>query len=154
MAGVILAAAGLIRMGYSEKMRFIVDPDVMIPAIGQGALAIEARESDSNVLERLSFLNDPLTETCVRVERAFLERMGGGCQVPMAAYCAPLGSGFRFTAAVVHPDGKPMFREQYVTDSIKPVDGSQIADLLIQKGASRILREVLGRNWHPGLMLP
>jgi hydroxymethylbilane synthase len=150
MAGVILAAAGLIRMGYLEKMSFIIDPEVMIPAIGQGALAIEARKSDSKLLERLSFLNDLLTETCVKVERAFLQRMGGGCQVPMAAYCAPRGNGFQFTAAVVHPDGKPMFHEQYVTDSINPDDGSQIADLLIHKGASRILKEVLGRDWRPG----
>jgi len=153
MSGVILAAAGLIRMGYSEKLRCFLDPEVMIPAIGQGALAIETREGDAKTIEMLYFLNDPTTAVCVSVERTFLQRMGGGCQVPMAAYCAPSGSnGFIFSAAVVHPDGSPMIRDDYVARSITPEDGARVADILLGRGASKILREVLGRTWQPGLV--
>lgn len=153
MSGVILAAAGLIRMGYLDKLQCFLDPEVMIPAIGQGALAIETREGDAHALEMLSFLNDPTTAVCVSVERAFLQRMGGGCQVPMAAYCTQSGSnGFSFGAAVVHPNGSPMIRDHFVSESVSPEDGARIADLLMDRGASRILKEVLGGDWQPGAM--
>ncbi len=150
LAGVVLAAAGLLRMGYSRHIASYLDPSVFIPAIGQGALAVETREDDAVVREKVAALNDNMTEKCVEVERAFLCRMGGGCQVPMAAHCIPLNGGFRCLAAVVHPSGHPRVQDEYRGDSIDVKDGALLAEKLLDRGASEILKKVLGRDWEPG----
>ncbi len=87
LAGVILAAAGIIRLGFADRITSYLELDLVIPAIGQGALAIETRANDEATNRVALTLNHPDTAVCVGVERAFLQRMGGGCQVPMAAHC-------------------------------------------------------------------
>ncbi len=150
LAGIVLAAAGLLRMGYSRRIASYLDPNVFIPAIGQGALAVETREDDAVVGEKVAALNDHITEKCVEMERAFLYRMGGGCQVPMAAHCMSVDGGFRCLAAVVHPSGHPRVQDEYVGNSIDVKDGALLAEKLLSRGASEILKKVLGRDWKPG----
>jgi hydroxymethylbilane synthase len=149
LAGVVLAAAGILRMGFGHRITSYLDTTLMIPAIGQGALAIETRVDDRTTNSVVTTLNDPDTARCVAVERAFLKRLGGGCQVPMAAHCTSHGETLHVVAAVVHPDGTPM-----VHDSIQGSDAAQhmgirLADRLLEQGAGDILRGVLGDNWKP-----
>ncbi len=150
LAGVVLAAAGLLRMGYSQRITSYLDPNVFIPAIGQGVLAIETREDDIELRKIIAVLNDSVTEICVEVERAFLRRMGGGCQVPMAAHCIAKDGGFRCLAAVIHPNGYPRVQDEFLGNSISEREGALLADRLLSQGASAILEEVLGREWSPG----
>lgn len=150
LSGVMLAAAGIIRMGFADRISRFMDVETVIPAIGQGALAIETREEDPTVAGIVATLNDPTTSRCVRVERAFLRKMGGGCQVPMAAYCVPHQDGIRVTAAVVHPDGSPMVRDSYIGPECGEAIGEKLADNLLGQGASKILEVVLSGEWQPG----
>ncbi len=151
LAGVILAAAGIVRMGYAERITSFLEPDLVIPAIGQGALAIETRVGDPVVQPVIEPLNDPDTELCVRIERAFLQRLGGGCQVPMAAHCVKKnGKEIEISAAVVHPDGNPMIKEIFSGSAENSGIGSRLADVLIGRGADIILKSVLSDDWEPG----
>jgi hydroxymethylbilane synthase len=149
LAGVVLAAAGVRRMGLADRITEFLDTDLMIPAIGQGALAIETRENDPRIGEVLVTLNHPDTAACVQVERAFLKRMGGGCQVPMAAHCFRDSGRFRVIAAVAHPDGSRMVRDSIESPHINGRVGVELADTLIQLGADTILRSVLAEDWKP-----
>jgi hydroxymethylbilane synthase len=150
LAGVVLAAAGIMRMDFGERITMYMEPREMIPAIGQGALAIETREDDPVTHSALAGLDHAQTADCVAVERAFLRRMGGGCQVPMAAYCSATNDSIKVIAAVVHPDGTPMISEEYVGPAGDASTGTHIADRLIARGADKILKEALGRDWVPG----
>lgn len=149
LAGAVLAAAGMERLGFSDRITSYIAADVIIPAIGQGALAIEARLDDTRVAEIAQALNHEASARCVQVERAFLKRLGGGCQVPMAAYCVPDGPGVRTTAAVVHPDGNPVIRDEMTSPHADSRLGVELADNLIARGADRILRSVLSEDWGP-----
>ena len=149
LAGALLAAAGIIRMGFTDRIREFLSIEDMIPAIGQGAIGIETRIADDRVREIVSELDDSETRKCVEIERCFLKRMGGGCQVPMAAYCEPLDDGVRLTAAVTHPDGTPIFRETYTGPGDDSLIGAVVADRLIQMGADAVLRAVLSDDWRP-----
>lgn len=150
LAGVMLAAAGIIRMGFGDHVTNFVEPDSMIPAIGQGALAIETRADDRGTREVVAALNHDETAQCVQVERAFLRRMGGGCQVPMAAHCVTDTDRLKVIAGVVHPDGTPSIRDTLTGPRGDASTGSKLADILIQRGADAILRSVLDQDWVPG----
>jgi hydroxymethylbilane synthase len=150
LSGIMLAASGILRMGLGDRITEYIDPTMMIPAIGQGALAIETRSNDPATEELLAHLDHPETATCVHVERAFLARMGGGCQVPMAAYCVREGEGMRVTGAVVHPDGNPVFRDTILSDHYDHRIGTQLADALIGQGAETVLQCVFNGGWEPG----
>jgi hydroxymethylbilane synthase len=150
LAGVMLAAAGILRMGFGDRVTTFLQPDSMIPAIGQGALAIETRADDPRTADVVTSLNHDDTAQCVQVERAFLRRMGGGCQVPMAAHCVIDGGRLKVTAAVVHPDGTPIIRDTLEGRMGDASTGSKLADTLIERGADTILRSVLDQHWEPG----
>jgi hydroxymethylbilane synthase len=150
LAGAVLAAAGIRRLGFTDRVTEFLEPDWVIPAIGQGALALEARVDDPQTTEVTATLNHGPTAMCVQVERAFLRRLGGGCQVPIAAHCRPLGDQFSVTAAVVHPDGNPMVRCIFSGATVGEQLGVQLADDLIGQGAAAILRNVLSESWEPG----
>lgn len=151
LAGVILASAGITRMGFSDRITQYVESELMIPAIGQGALGIETRVDDTAVNETVAFLNHAKSRACVDAERAFLRRMGGGCAVPMAAYAIADGDAMTITAAVIHPDGTPAIREKLSAPISDTSVGRRLADILIERGAAAIAREVLGPDWKPGL---
>jgi hydroxymethylbilane synthase len=150
LAGVMLAAAGILRMGFGDRVTTFLQPDSMIPAIGQGALAIETRSDDLRTADVVTSLNHDDTAQCVQVERAFLRRMGGGCQVPMAAHCVINGGRLKVTAAVVHPDGTPIIIDTWEGRMGDASTGSKLADALIERGADTILRSVLDQDWEPG----
>ncbi|MGO9568391.1 MAG: hydroxymethylbilane synthase [Desulfomonilaceae bacterium] len=150
LAGVMLAAAGILRMGFGGRVTTFLEPDSMIPAIGQGALAIETRADDPRTADVVALLNHAETAQCVQVERAFLRRMGGGCQVPMAAHCVTDGDRLKVAAGVVHPDGTPFIREALTGPWGDASTGSKLADILIERGADTILRSVLDQDWEPG----
>lgn len=150
--GVMLAAAGVIRMGFSQKITEFLPSDFMIPAIGQGAIGIETRIDDDSTNRIIRQLNHEATELCVNVERAFLSRMGGGCQVPMAAHCEWENGVVSVEAAVAHPDGAPILRQTYHGSDTSAQTGIKLADSLIGLGADEILKEVLGSSWEPGCL--
>jgi hydroxymethylbilane synthase len=113
-AATILAAAGLLRLGLREKLRDVhwqfLECDIMIPAVGQGAIAVEVREADFETQELLAVVNDADTLACTEAERVFLRTMGGGCHVPYAAHATIRGNQMRMIAGKFSPDGKDAAR--------------------------------------------
>jgi hydroxymethylbilane synthase len=142
---IILAAAGLNRLQKTSLVRQVIPVDVMCPAAGQGALAIEVRAGDGKTLEQIKVLDDRsarLTTTC---ERALLNRMGGGCQVPIGASAELLNGELRLHAVVADPDGGRVLKE--VRQGNDPIAlGNSVADALLRQGGDEILRKVYGRE--------
>src|SRR6185437_4063649 len=142
---IILAAAGLNRLKKTEMVRQVIPVDVMCPAAGQGALAIEVRTGDVKTLDQIKMLDDRsarLTTTC---ERALLNRMGGGCQVPIGASANLLDGELQLHAVVADPDGGKVLRE--VRQGSDPIAlGNSVADALLRQGGDEILRKVYGRE--------
>lgn len=144
---IVLAAAGLQRIGWTGRVSEYLDPAVCLPAVGQGALGIECRADDTELLELLALLNDKESSRRVAAERAFLARLDGGCQVPIGAYAESVhedGSGaLRLTGLVGSPDGGLLLKE--TVEGADPVAlGNQAAEALLARGAGRILEEVRG----------
>ncbi|UOE93341.1 hydroxymethylbilane synthase [Alkalihalobacillus sp. LMS39] len=140
---IILAAAGLERMGWSdETVTEYIDPTNCVPAVGQGALGIECRADDQEVVDLLQHLNDEQTARAVLAERTFLHRMEGGCQVPIAGYgTISEDNQIQLTSLVGSPDGKVILKETMTGDN--PVAlGEAMADALLQAGAKEILDKV------------
>jgi hydroxymethylbilane synthase len=140
---VILAAAGLSRLELSRLITFRFAVEEMVPAIGQGCLALETREGDAAVLETIQDLDHPLTKKCVTVERVFLEKMGGGCQVPMGAYAFLNQEQSRFSAFVASPDGRQVIKHTFV-GNVSDLESlvSEAVDFFRARGGDRLLREV------------
>ncbi|HEU5141039.1 MAG TPA: hydroxymethylbilane synthase [Bacillales bacterium] len=141
---IILAASGLARMGWSEDVvTEYLEPDVCLPAVGQGALAIECREDDTDLRELLSEINDEETFRTVSAERAFLRKLEGGCETPIAAYAVldEAGDGITLTGLVASTDGKTVFKgTKKGTDPI--AIGEQLAAELLDEGAKAVLDEL------------
>ncbi|MBU1205783.1 MAG: hydroxymethylbilane synthase [Proteobacteria bacterium] len=140
---IILASAGLRRMGWEDQVAEFFEPEVMLPAIGQGVLAIEARLKDKRVQHLVASLNHPPTQLCFMAERAFLQRLGGGCQVPIAGL-AQLASGrLNLSALVAAADGREVIRGKLEGPLAQgEVLGRRLAEELLEKGARDILNEV------------
>jgi hydroxymethylbilane synthase len=140
---IILAAAGLERVGWTEEIvTEFLDTSISLPAVGQGALGIECREDDKELIELLNKINDPDTERTVTAERAFLHTVEGGCQVPVAGYATLEKDGqVKLTALVASPDGKTIFKETIVGHD--PVEiGTQAAKKMMNEGAKELLDQV------------
>ncbi|MFB6467959.1 hydroxymethylbilane synthase [Cytobacillus sp. Hz8] len=140
---IILAAAGLSRMGWSkETVSEFLDADMCVPAVGQGALSIECRESDQELLALLEKFTCQKTSQTVRAERAFLDKMEGGCQVPIAGFASfDKENEIILTALVASPDGKTTFKER--VKGVNPEEvGITAANLLIEKGAKKLIDQV------------
>ncbi|RJP23147.1 MAG: hydroxymethylbilane synthase [Deltaproteobacteria bacterium] len=140
---IILAAAGLRRLGWDGKIRQYLPAEMSIPAIGQGALGIEIRSADARTREAVSFLDDRETSIAVRAERGFLKRLEGGCQVPIAAHGRVEGNEVRLVGLVGRPDGSEILR----AGRSGPVSdaeglGAALADELLSRGGKEILDEV------------
>lgn len=138
---IILASAGLERLGRTEFIRERFPALVMCPAAGQGALAIETRAEDAATIEALAFLDDPETRFAVTAERATLAALGGGCQVPIGVYCEPSPEGFTIIGIVASVDGKQVVR--VALDHQGAADpaglGNRLATNLLEQGAGTIL---------------
>lgn len=143
---IILAAAGLERMEWKGEITQFIPVDISLPAVGQGALSIECRENDEELLDLLSRFNDKETEKTVQAERAFLNTLEGGCQVPIGAYGQFSEQGnIILTGLVADPDGKLVLKE--TMEGSSPVDlGRSLGQRLIEKGASEILDKVRTEN--------
>jgi hydroxymethylbilane synthase len=141
----ILAAAGVLRLGLETHVRSRISPDVMCPAVGQGALAIEIRRGDQQTKTLLAFLNDADTHSAVDCERALLGSLGGGCQVPIGAYAEKRGGRLYLRAMVGRPDGTQILREQADgTDGVKL--GRETAQTLLWRGGDKILNDVYAQE--------
>ena len=142
---IILASAGLERLGLTQHRRECFSPLVLCPAAGQGALGIECRAGDEPTLAALAFLNHEPTRYAVTAERAALAALGGGCQVPIGIHCFPAGESqgqqtYSVAAAVAAPDGSQVLRVVLDRQSGDPVAlGRFIADKLLAQGAARLL---------------
>jgi hydroxymethylbilane synthase len=143
---VILAAAGLNRLGLSSTITQLLSIDTLMPAIGQGALGLESREEDDRILEILSFLNHRPTELAVRAERAFLKRLEGGCQVPIAGFGIMEGRSIILKGMVAELDGSRIIKNEITGSDSQPEElGFTLAEKLLGSGADRILAGVYGK---------
>jgi len=139
--GIILAVAGLRRLGRAELVREIVPVSKMCPAAGQGALGIEIRKGDADTHKHLNFLDDPDARASTACERAALNALGGGCQVPIGAYAEATGGKLRLVAIVARPDGSELLRAEQIGSDPEHL-GSVVGQELLGKGARRILDDV------------
>jgi hydroxymethylbilane synthase len=145
---IILAAAGLKRLGKTELMKHIIPGEIMCPAAGQGALGIEIREGDITSREALRFLDDPLTRAMTTCERALLNRLGGGCQVPIGALAEMRKGKLQLEAIVADPDGTKLLRESRGGSIDSPEElGREVGEALLRRGGDEILAAVYGRGF-------
>jgi hydroxymethylbilane synthase len=137
---VIVAAAGVRRMGLEDRVTEHLSPEVMLPAVGQGALGIECLQEGA-VNELIAFLNHPESAMAVEGERAFLRRLEGGCQVPIAAYGEMRDGELLLRGMVAHLDGSRFFRAEAQGNDPLAV-GERLADDLLAQGADKVLQEI------------
>jgi len=142
---VVLAAAGLRRLGLAERATQILPPDELVPAIGQGALGIEMRLDDEEAWGRFRFLNHEETETCVRAERALLKELEGGCQVPVAGHAVLRDGRLVVTGLVAELDGSRVISDKASGDASRPEEiGTDLARTLLDAGGREILQRIYG----------
>jgi hydroxymethylbilane synthase len=139
--GIILAAAGLTRLGKTQLVKEHLPEDLMCPAAGQGALGIEIRLGDTKTRKHLEFLNDPDARAATACERALLNKLGGGCQVPIGAFAQVKDGKLHLTGVVARPDGSEVLREkQSGTDPVAL--GELVGETLLRRGGDKILEDV------------
>ena len=138
--GMILAYAGVYRLGLGERVSQLIPFEIMLPAVGQGAVAIEIRSDDQRTAAAVAKLNHQPTRTCITAERAFLRRLEGGCQVPIGAYATLTGESVTLEGIVGSLDGNVVFRES-LSGKAEDADsiGTKLADSLIALGARELL---------------
>lgn len=138
--GLILAYAGLHRLGLDERVSQIIPFDIMLPAVGQGAVAVEVRDRDDDVRDLTASLDDTLTRQCITSERAFLRRLEGGCQVPIGAHAALEDGQIHLEGMVGSLDGTVVYREKISGPSAEAESlGTRLAESLIAQGAANLL---------------
>ncbi len=148
LGAIVLAAAGLRRLGLIDQASYVFPVDQMVPAIGQGALGIEIRSDDTTMRDLIHPLNDPPTHRCVEAERSFLRTMGGGCQVPMGAHAHQDNGSTAFRAFIASPsDGRFIQSLSHGRVEELPEFASKAAEYLLSHGARSILAE-LGSSDH------
>jgi len=141
---IILAAAGVTRLGLTALVRQVIPAEIMCPAAGQGALAIEIRLGDSAIGQHLAFLDDREARATTTCERALLNKLGGGCQVPIGSFAEVRGGRLHLEGVVANPDGSRVLRE--ARDGNDPEKlGTEVGDSLLRRGGDQILQEVHGQ---------
>lgn len=137
---IVLALAGVTRLGALDKVSEIIPADIMLPAVGQGALGIETRENDEDTARLVAALNDPETRACVTAERALLHELEGGCQVPLGAWGRLENGVLQLDACLLSPDGKECLRGESIgeIDDAEEI-GKRLGKILRDDGAERIL---------------
>jgi hydroxymethylbilane synthase len=147
---IILAAAGLRRLGAAPPHAIPLAPEEFIPAVGQGIIAVEARDDDSETLAALAVLDDPATRSCAEAERAFLARLGASCNSPLAAHAALTGTGrttLRLSALIASEDGRDVLRGHVDGARARArALGDELAETMLARGAATVaaLRAVTG----------
>ena len=142
--GMILAAAGLRRMDLADHIRESISPDVMVPAVGQGALGIACAKAQEGLRERLrEVLHDEATGRCIAAERAFMQAVGGGCQVPTGAWARFEDEHLVVSGCIAALDGQPLLREERtVLPEEGEAAGRSLAEVLLDRGGRDILHEI------------
>lgn len=141
---IVLAAAGLKRLGFERRIRSILPRSVMLPAVGQGALAIECRAGDATILSTIAFLRDAGMTTAAQAERAFLRRVEGGCQIPVGVYAEVDADGqISIDAMIASVDGQHICRSdaQGAGEQAEAL-GTALAEELLDAGGREILKEI------------
>ncbi len=140
---ILLSGAGLIRLGWGDRITERIKPTIVVTAVGQGLIVIETKQDNAAARDLVAFLDDAETSTCVRAERIFSDRIGGGCQVPMGAYAVLNGANLHMDAVVASVDGTRVLRDE--------IDGPaadaeslalEMAGRLLDAGAREILDEI------------
>ncbi len=145
LQAIVLATAGLNRLGLSDRITAPLSPEAVLPAIGQGVLGLELREDDQKTQNLISFLNDLETELAARAERGFLKELGGGCQVPVAGYARVEKGLIILDGMVAELDGSKILMQRLSGGKDKPEDlGIALARQLLAAGADRILEKIYG----------
>ena len=141
--GIIVAAAGMRRMGWTDRITQYIPVEIMLPSVGQGALGIELRKNDSDTRNAVSFINHPQTWIEVSAERAFLKRLGGGCQFPIAGYGRKMECDIILSGLLGSLDGRVLIRDEVRghCDNAEAL-GTLLADRILSKGGKAILDEV------------
>ena len=141
---IILAAAGLERLGHGDRITALIPPDVCLPAVGQGALAIEARTADDEVRSMLEFLNDLPTKQSTDAERAFLGLLEGGCQVPIGVHADVAGEQIKIEAIIAALDGSTVLRDTITGKAEDAIAlGQQLGKKMLAAGGQEILAAIL-----------
>lgn len=139
--GIVLAAAGVKRLGWEDRITQVIPTDWVLPAVGQGCITVEISANRTDMIRMLSSLNDPETEKAVLAERSLMRRLEGGCQVPIGALAEVRGNTVVLTGMVASLDGKALLRTE-----VKGVDAVQVgleaADNLLEQGAKAILEAI------------
>jgi hydroxymethylbilane synthase len=137
---IVVAAAGILRMGWEKEIAERLDPEISLPAVGQGVMGIECREEDREINALLQPLNDPLSSVVIGAERAVLNRLQGGCQVPLAAYAVVESGGLWLRGLVASLDGKRIIRaEERGSPGDPRALGERLAEKLLENGAGEFL---------------
>ena len=142
----MLACAGLKRLGLGERIRVELAPEILLPAVGQGAICIECRMGDFAIERLIAPLNHRPTAVRVAAERALNAHLEGGCQVPIAAYAELNHDTLRLRALVGEPDGSRLIRGEIEGEAVRAEAlGTALAEELLRNGARTILDKVYGR---------
>ncbi|KPK28564.1 MAG: hydroxymethylbilane synthase [Nitrospira bacterium SG8_3] len=143
---IILAAAGMRRLGFEDRISQLLSTEQILPAIGQGALGLEVRHDDEETIGLIDFLNDEETQVTVEAERAFLKELQGGCQVPIAAFSRLNGGRLDLEGMVAELDGSKVIRDRITGARNKAEDmGIRLARRLLASGADEILERIYGK---------
>jgi hydroxymethylbilane synthase len=143
MDAIVLACAGLVRLGLEARISARLDPKVCLPAVTQGVIGIECRRSDARTVSLLQPLEDPATRKVMDAERAFAARLGGSCQSPIAGYAELGSSSITLRGLVAEPDGSRLLRDTATGDLENPAAlGRQLAERLLAAGAGALLERL------------
>jgi hydroxymethylbilane synthase len=143
MDAIVLACAGLIRLGLESRITARLDPKVCLPAVTQGVIGIECRQNDSRTVEILRPLEDPATRKVMDAERAFAARLGGSCQSPIAAYAELEGERISLRGLVAEPDGSRLLHDSLSGSAGNPAAlGRQLAERILAAGAGALLERL------------
>lgn len=144
MDAIILAAAGLERLGHADRIREIIPTTVCLPAVGQGALAIECRSDNKEVRDMLEFLNDLPTKQATDAERAFLGLIEGGCQVPIGVHAEVENDNVKIEAVIASLDGSKVLRNNITGSAVNAADlGRKLGQQMLTEGGEQILADIL-----------
>lgn len=141
---IVLAAAGISRLKLEDRISEYLHADIMISAVGQGAIGIETRQDDQEIIDLLKPLHDSITATQLLAERAFSRRLYGGCQLPIGAYAEITGNNIILSGLVASVDGERVLKDMVRGDIKQPEKpGTELAEILLDNGADEILRELV-----------
>lgn len=144
MDAIILAAAGLERLGHADRIREIISTTVCLPAVGQGALAIECRSDNKEVRDMLAFLNDLPTKQATDAERAFLGLIEGGCQVPIGVHAEVENDNVKIEAVIASLNGSKVLRNNITGPAVNAADlGRKLGQQMLAEGGKQILADIL-----------